>query len=296
MRLLVLGANGLIGSNVVDAALNDGREVVGTFHSERPEFEITLREHDIRDGLKDELEPSQFDAVVNCAAMTDVDECEQNRNRARTVNAIAPRDLAEACAESDTQLVHFSTDYVFDGGATEPYGESAEPNPVQVYGESKLAGERWVSEVHPTPLVLRLSFVYGIHRSYNHLSGFPAWVVGKLRASEPVQLLTDQYVTPSRAGQVALTLLELLTDDRAGTYHVASKSCLTPYEFGVTIAEQINVDNDLIEEGTQSDIDQAAERPSYTCLSVKRIENVLNREQPTFYEDVRAIGEALQGH
>lgn len=161
MRLLVVGANGLLGSNLVDAGQQRGWDVCGTYHSTRPDFDVQLTQFDLVDyedfgNLLAEYEP---DIVINCAAMTDVDGCEQDPERAQLVNSDAPGGLAAHCEVNDIEFVHISTDYVFDGTARDPYVEATTPNPMQAYGKSKLAGERAVRSESETALIARLSFV-----------------------------------------------------------------------------------------------------------------------------------------
>lgn len=291
MDLLVLGSGGLLGSAVVAACLDRSMRVAGTFHSDRPAFDVPLARHDIRDtgefeSLLDEWTPA---AVVNCAALTDVDGCESRRDAARAINGTAPGDLAEICAAQDVPFVHVSTDYVFDGETTAPYSETADPNPIQVYGESKLAGERRVRDATGEALIVRLSFVYGVRGDTGDLVGFPAWVRETLRDGDTVPLFTDQHVSPSRAGSTAATILDLLDAGTTGRYHVACRSCVTPYEFGERIAAVQGADGSLLRESSQSDVSRPAARPSHTCLDVTKLEAELGREQPTLAEDLRAI-------
>ena len=296
MNVLVLGAGGLLGSNVVRAATARQWKVAGTYHTTEPSLRAQLHELDVRDTDRFEelIERTEPEAVVNCAAMTDVDGCEKNAERAYAINGRAPGDLAAVCEEYGIAFAHVSTDYVFDGTAREPYDESDRPNPIQVYGASKFAGEEAVVRGHKKALLVRLSFVYGIHCSTEALTGFPAWVQGRLQASEETPLFTDQRVTPSRAGQAAEAILELLEEGATGTYHVASRSCVTPYEFGNVIRERMDAPKTLLREGLQSDLDRHADRPRYTCLDVRRVEETLGREQPTLGEDLDAIAESLR--
>ena len=291
MRVLVLGAGGLLGSNVVHTAADRQWNVAGTYHTAKPSIRAQLHELDLRDTDQfDELvERVNPTAVINCAAMTDVDGCEANEKQARAINGRAPGELAAVCDEYDIAFVHVSTDYVFDGAETTPYVESDRTNPIQVYGESKLAGERAVADVHKNPLLVRLSFVYGIHRSTDTLTGFPAWVRSQLDAGEETPLFIDQRVTPSRAGQAAETILELLDEGATGMYHVASRSCVTPYEFGDAIRERMDISKELLREGRQSDLDRPADRPQYTCLDTTRVEETLDRKQPTLKADLDTI-------
>jgi dTDP-4-dehydrorhamnose reductase len=295
MHALVLGAGGLLGGNVVTNAAVRGWEVTGTYHTEKPSVRVPLHELDLRDteGFEAVLDRTEPDAVINCGALTDVDGCEERPEEARSINGQAPGEVARACEVRSIAFAHVSTDYVFDGDAKTPYEESDRTNPIQTYGQSKLAGERAVIGAHGSPLLVRLSFVYGVDRSAEELTGFPAWVRGRLRRGEETSLFTDQWITPSRAGQAAETILALLDDRITGTFHLASRSCVTPYEFGELIEERTNASADLLEEGSQSDVDRPAERPRHTCLDVRRVEEALGREQPTLGEDLDTIAEWL---
>lgn len=291
MQLLVTGANGLLGSNVVARALSAGHRVTATYHRTSPEFETDCVQLDITDAgrVRTIFEEQTPDVVLNCAAFTDVDGCERNPEQAQAVNADAPGTLAAIAADHDAALVHISTDYVFDGTATSPYPEEAEPNPLQVYGNTKLAGERNVRTEHPSPLVARLSFVYGRHGATDALEGFPDWVCDRLRAGEQIPLFTDQHVTPTRAGQAAETLLALLSDNSTGLVHLACRSCVTPHEMGQVIAQRLGEPRELLTPGSLADVDRAAERPTYSCLDVSNLESRLKRDQPTLAEDLRAV-------
>ncbi|MFC4407939.1 dTDP-4-dehydrorhamnose reductase [Haloarchaeobius iranensis] len=296
MQLLVVGANGLLGSNVVRAGQQRGWCICGTYHSTQPGFDIPLTQFDLRehDSFDDILSKHDPDVVVNCAAMTDVDRCETNPEQAHVLNGDAPGGLAAHCDANDVDFVHISTDYVFDGVEGEPYNESADTNPVQVYGESKLAGEQAVTEEITDALVARLSFVWGIHRSGEELTGFPAWVRDRLRSGEEVPLFTNQWVTPTRAGQAAETLLDLFERDATGFFNIACASCVTPYEFGEMIANHVGNSEELLREGSMDDIERDATRPAYTCLDVENVESELDRPQPTLREDVEAVWNALR--
>lgn len=297
MDVLVVGAGGLLGSNLVTAANDRGLSVAGTYYATPPALDVPLSKLDVREvdrftTLLDKFDPT---TVVNCAAMTDVDACESQPELAQAINADAPEAMAHRCSEHGTQFVHVSTDYVFDGESDERYGEESDSNPIQVYGESKLEGDRGVRSAHPSPLLVRPSFVYGINRAGEtpKVEGFPAWVRSQLVEGEDVPLFADQYVTPSRAGATAETMLDLLDAGATGTYNVAAKSCVTPYEFGREIAEQIGNGVDSLSKGSQTDVERPAARPANTCLDVEKVESGLGRPQPTLAEDVDAIASYL---
>lgn len=297
MNALVIGANGLLGSNVVVEALDRGQSVAGTYHSSKPAFDIPCFQTDIRDNdvivdLIEELDPS---AVINCAAMTDVDECERRPDEAYEINAVAPEELAHMCDQRGIAFVHVSTDYVFDGESSNRYAEDSDPNPVQEYGRSKLVGERGVLTSHESPLVVRLSFVYGVHHGWEtpDLDGFPAWVRSRLDSDQGTPLFTDQHITPSRAGSTAMTLLDLLDRDSTGLYHVAAQSCVTPYEFGRHLAREMGIDESYLQEGSRADVTRDAARPAHTCLDVQTVEEELDHPQPSVVDDVAALADYL---
>lgn len=295
MRVLVLGANGLLGSNVVKTAQMRGHDVAGTYHTSNPAFDVPLKSADIRDTdrIREILSEYSPDVAVNCAALTDVDGCEADLDKAFAINANAPGEIAAVCSEMDIKFVQVSTDYVFDGSIDEPYSETDDPNPIQVYGESKLAGEQAVRGTTAETYIVRLSFLYGIHRANNTLSGFPEWVRDRLDKNESTPLFVDQYVTPTRAGQAAATILEVINRENSGTVHVACRSCVTPYMFGELICQRMNAEPDLLVESSMSDVEREAKRPTYTCFEVNRVESFLGRPQPSLEGDISLIESAF---
>lgn len=291
MELVVTGANGLLGSNIIACALDDGVSVVAAYHNLEPEFGTETVQLDIteKDRFADILQEYRPNAVVNCAALTDVDACEHAAEQAYEVNGEAPGRLAKQAAKYEAEFVHISTDYVFGGGTDQPYEEGNQREPKQVYGESKLLGERRVSTNHSKPLIPRLSFVWGRHGMTGELEGFPAWVRERLQADESVPLFVDQHITPTRAGQAAESILTFLRTGASGVYHLACRSCVTPYIFGSELAEVLGHPSTLLTESSADDVSRDAERPLYTCLDVSKAETALGRSQPTLREDIETI-------
>jgi dTDP-4-dehydrorhamnose reductase len=297
MDVFVIGASGLLGSNVISGLLDRGHEVASCYHSTEPEFDIPLRELDIRNtdayrSLIDEFGP---EVVVNCGAMTDVDKCEQQPDRAHEINARAPEMIAKINDRRNIEFIHISTDYVFDGRSSEKYHEDSKLNPIQEYGRSKKSGEDGVLSAHSSPLVIRPSFIYGLDRSQKNptLEGFPAWVQSRISSGKKIPLFTDQYITPSRAGSTASALLELFEHGAKGIYHVAARSCVTPYDFGRHLVNEMSETEATLVESSQEDINRTATRPVNTCLSVRKVENKLARSQPELEQDISALVEFL---
>ena len=290
MRTLILGVSGLLGSNVAVATHNREIDVVGTYYRTQPSLSIDCLQCDITDSieLQQLINRCDPDTIINCAAMTDVDKCEQNPEEARAVNADAPEEIAQICSRKNIKLIHISTDYVFRGDRTEAYGVNDSPDPIQEYGKTKYAGEKIIRDLLPSAIIIRVSFLYGIHQSTTELTGFPAWIINNLQNRESVSLFTDQFVTPSRAGQAAKILLDLNADNHTGIFHIACRDCVTPYQFGENIAKRLGK-RDLISKSTQEDVHRPATRPDYTCLDVRHTEQCLNQPQPTLTDELSKL-------
>ena len=199
--LLITGASGFLGTNALLAALDEGRDVACAFNNTPVGHEgvravaTDLSTVDAASKLLDCVEPEW---VLNCAAMANVDSCEREPDAAERVNAELPRALASACRKAGTRLVHISTDAVFDGNDGD-YHETDEPLPLNVYGRTKLAGERAVLEELPDALVARTNFV-GL--SPGGQTGIADWMMGELEAGRRILGFTDIIITPLLANDL----------------------------------------------------------------------------------------------
>jgi dTDP-4-dehydrorhamnose reductase len=218
VRVLVTGAGGQLGHDVVLACGAAGDDVAAADHAQ---LDVTDR-----DAVLGAVLATRPDAIVNCAAWTAVDACEGDPDRAFVQNALAVRWVAEAARRADAHLVHLSTDYVFDGTKPEPYHEWDEPAPRSVYGRSKLAGEREALAGTPGATVVRTSWVCGEHGA-NMVK-----TVLRLAAEHPVlSFVDDQRGHPSFTADLAPVVRRLALDRRAGVYHVTNQGAVSWYEF-----------------------------------------------------------------
>jgi len=291
MNVLVFGATTLLGSTLAETAADRGHDVVGTYRTEEALPNVTGRRYDATDtdGVADLVASEAPDAVVHCVEMDDVGACEQEPAAARRINAEVPAAIAEQCADIGAQFVYVSTDYVFDGETETDYGEADDPDPVQTYGETKLAGERAVAEAHPGALVVRVSFLWGVHRGLDRLYGFPARVLDILRNDRHLSLSADRELTPSRADNVADRTLGLLDADESGTFHVASRTCLTPFDFGTRLGDLLGAPPRLVHANPPTGRKYPVPRPRRTCLDVAKLEATLGVEQPTIDDDLATV-------
>ncbi|MGC8627877.1 MAG: dTDP-4-dehydrorhamnose reductase [Acidimicrobiales bacterium] len=231
MRVLVAGAGGQVGRELVELFQSAGHhEVLAADHAM---LDIADREKVLQ--VCGEWLP---EVVVNAAAFTDVDGCEQDLDRAWAVNCLGPRNLAEGARLAEAHMVHISTDYVFDGTSPRPYSEWDQPNPVSVYGSSKLAGEREVLGLLPGAAVARTSWVCGFY-GRNMLK-----TVLRLASSEaaPLWMVDDQRGCPTFADDLAKMVAHLAVARLPGIFHVTNQGATTWYGFArdVLLAAGLN--------------------------------------------------------
>lgn len=202
-----------------------------------------------------------LDVVYNAGAFTAVDLAETRRRQAFRVNAIGPGFLGALCRERAVRLVHFSTDYVFGEGHQAPIDEICTPEPLSVYGRSKFLGERLVKEHFPEALILRTCGLYSAQRP-----NFLRTILGAGLSGRPLQVVHDQWVTPTPAKSLARLAIELVDKGKAGLYHASANGSCTWYEFAVAIFEELDLPVE-IEPVDSTCWPAPAPRPSYSVLS-----------------------------
>jgi len=193
MKIAILGAGGRLGAALM-RKYRERFDVVGFNHAQ-----LDLSNFD---ELHKKLRATSFDLLINAAAFTNVDLCETKRDEAFLINAEAPRVLAEICRDKRARLIHFSTDYVFDGGKREPYVESDSANPISVYGESKLAGEQNVLAVQDRHLIVRVSWIFGPDRQ-----SFIDGMIKRAQENEEVDAVADKFSAPTYTDDIAEMLV-----------------------------------------------------------------------------------------
>jgi dTDP-4-dehydrorhamnose reductase len=263
MRVLVAGAAGMLGLDVLRAGERAGYELVG----------LDLPELDITDAtvVQAALERVAPDAVLNCAAWTDVDGAETHVAQAHAVNADGAGNLARAAAGAGVPLVHVSTDYVFSGeacvdtsGAPRAYVESDPTGPRSVYGQSKLAGEQQVLAASPAHTVARSAWLFGVGGR-----NFAETMLRLAAERETVQVVTDQVGCPTWTGHLAPALLGLIERGVAGLVHLAGAGRVSWNGFAAEIFRQAEVAC-RVEEATSDQLARAAPRPPWSVLESER--------------------------
>ena len=252
MRVLVTGAGGQLGREVVEACLSAGDEVVAC---DRTVLDVTDR-----DQVLQVMAAAAPDAVVHAAAWTDVDGCETDPERAYAANALGTRHVAEAARLVGARICYVSTDYVFDGTADRPYHEWDATNPVSVYGRSKLAGEVVLG---PDDTVVRTSWVCG-----RHGRNFVKNILAGAAAGRPLTVVDDQHGCPTFAEDLAAMVRRLVVARLPGLFHVTNQGPTTWYRFARDALDAAGLDTSLVTPITTADLQppRPAPRPANSVL------------------------------
>ena len=259
-RVLVTGAAGQLAASIIRAFWD--RDVIAHTHA-------TL---DVTDGVavQREIGNARPDLIVNCAAFNQVDEAERRATDAFGINAFAVRNLARAAESCGAALVHYGSDFVFDGTATQPYDEVAAPGPRSVYASSKLVGE-WLALEAPRAYVLRVESLFGSPADWTGRRGTLDGIVAGLEAGREVPVFTDRTVSPSYVVDIAAATRYLVDDDAApGTYHCVNSGYGTWQEVALEVARILRVPARL-KLLTMDQVSLAAARPRFCALSNRKL-------------------------
>lgn len=268
MKTLLIGADGQLGTDL--AKIYPAEELIP----------LTIADLNVcdYDGVRRILGKHKPEAVINTAAYHRVDECEEHPDTAMEVNALAVRNLALACKEIDATLVHFSTDYVFDGELSRPYTEEDAPRPLSAYAISKLAGEFYIRYIHDKHFVLRLCGLYGVVGSMEKGTNFVETMIGLAKQGIDIRVVSDQTLTPTYTRALAPVIKALVESRRYGLYHLTSEGECSWYEFAAAIFELSGLTPNL--SPTTSDVYKTpAKRPRYSVLenaNLKKIPDMIS--------------------
>jgi dTDP-4-dehydrorhamnose reductase len=265
MNVAVIGANGQLGSDIADAFDRASDNVVPITHTD-----IELSDFE---SVKTYLAGCTVHFVVNTAAMHNVEQCEQDPQKAFAVNAMGVRNLALVTKEMNVPLVHISTDYVFDGEKNEPYVEEDLPNPLSVYGNSKLAGEYFVRTLNPNHFVLRTSAIYGKHMcrakgGYN----FVELMLKLGRERGRVRVVNTEFVSPTYTVDVAEQIVALSKCNFYGLYHATAEGSCSWHEFAKEIFTLANLPVE-VDVADPLEFSAKVRRPRYSVLENRGLKN-----------------------
>lgn len=277
-KALIIGASGLIGSHLYKSSLLEFR-TLGTFRSHSLDNLVSLDLTD-RNAIKKIILDFKPDFVFLPAAFTNVDLCEEKKEFCWQINVEGVRNIISSINNTDTKLIYFSTDYIFNGQSG-PYSEEAQPGPLSVYGNSKLEGEEIVEQNLHNFLIIRTTCVYGWEPQEKN---FVLGLIKRIKRNEMVRAPCDQITTPTYAPDLARVVLRLAEENRSGIYNVAGSSLISRFEFALLVAEIFGLDKNLISGVKTEELSQKAKRPLNGGLRIDKISRELNIHMPTVKE------------
>lgn len=298
-RVLITGSNGLLGQKLLDLYLERREaQLIATSRGANryPGMEgygYTYQSMDVssRDDVMLNILRYCPTAVINTAAMTNVDACEQNKQECEQLNVEAVKYLVEGCNMYDIQLIHLSTDFIFDGNAG-PYNEDATPNPLSYYGESKLRAEQYIIENCKSYAILRTVLVYGVANDMSR-SNIVLWVKNSLEQGKPIKVVNDQFRTPTLAEDLAVGCYLAEKNNAQGIFNISGRDFMNVYEMAVRVADFWKLDSSLIEETDSSGFTQPAKRPLRTGFDLTKSRDVLGYEPRSFEEGLALMDKQL---
>lgn len=265
MRIVVIGANGQLGSDIVSAFLENGDKVIELNHDN-----IELEEFDIVEKILIETQP---EIIVNTAAMHNLEKCEKDPLKSFKVNGIGLRNLSLVSKILNCILVHISTDYVFDGRKKKPYLESDYPSPLNVYGNSKLSGEYFVCSIMQKYFIIRTSGIYGSTPCRAKGHNFVELIFKLANEQDEIRVVDNEVLTPTYTVSLAKQILNLTMTKKFGIYHATSQGQCSWYEFAKKVL-QISGTKVKLSKADPSEFPAKTKRPTYSVLRNYNLQNL----------------------
>jgi dTDP-4-dehydrorhamnose reductase len=296
---MVTGASGLLGANLVLQFQQRGKDVIAIYHQHKivahgvKSLRADLTEKRAVDDLLERLRPGW---IIHCAALTDVDWCEEHPAEAHRVNVQMSRNLAVAAGQVSASLVYISTDSVFDGKRGH-YSEADIPAPVNTYAGSKLEGEKAVQDELGRSLVIRTN-IYGWNMQARQ--SLAEWVLARLGSGQRVPGFHDVVFTPILVNDLGEIILDMMKQALTGLYHVAGSQACSKYEFALRVADTFSLERQLIQSVSIKDSHLKAPRPGNTSLQTNKVSQALGRPMPDLksglqrFKELRDSGFATQ--
>ncbi len=251
MKVLLFGGTGLLGTDIYET-LKDEHQIRVLSSSD---CDITKLENPYH-----KIKFEKPDIAINCSALTDVDRCEKEEDNAYKINAIGVKNIAIACRDFGVKLIHISTDYVFDGEKKEPYTEFDKPNPVNIYGRTKLAGEEFVKNILNNFIIIRTAWIFGKRRQH-----FVDYVINGIKNNEEIIAVKDMVSSPSYSSDIAEEIKNIINLNETGVFHITNKGYCSRVELVEEIMRLLRKTAN-VKVVNQSQWQRPAKRPYFSAL------------------------------
>ena len=299
-KVLVTGSNGLLGQKIIYSLIE--RKDIDLLASSKGlnrlinksgykyiDLDITKN-----DEVKKVFENETPDAVINCAAMTNVDYCEENQDSCWKINVNAVENLAKSCEVSKSHLLHLSTDFVFDGKSG-PYTENDKPNPLHFYAKSKLKSEEIVKKIMTNWTIARTIIIYGITDNMSR-SNIVLWAKSEIGKGNTINVVNDQYRSPTLAEDLAKGCISIIDKSAHGLYHLSGPKTYSILNLVYQVADFYNLDKSLILPVTSVSLNQSATRPLSTGFDITKAKKDLDFNPVDFLEGIKIMDQQIKNH
>jgi len=293
MKILITGSNGLLGQKLVKLITEKGLDqLVATARGENrlpksDTYEFVSLDITNKTEIDKVITAQKPEVVIHTAAMTNVDQCELEKEDCWKLNVDAVEYMIEACRKVDAFLIHLSTDFIFDGEAG-PYDEKAAANPISYYGESKLAAERLLEASSISFAIVRTVLVYGIAHDMSR-SNIILWVKKSLEEGKEIKVVDDQLRSPTLAEDLAKGCYLIAQQKAKGIFNISGKDLLTPFEMANKTADYFQLNTTTMQRANASNFSQTAKRPPKTGLLIDKAINELGYDPKSFDEGIAIL-------
>lgn len=297
IKVIITGSNGLLGQSLLNLLLEEKEKYEvygfskGINRSGREDFTYVSIDITNEENLKKSIKEIQPDFIINTAAMTQVDDCENNKQACDILNVDVVKWLSEIAEEINAHVIHISTDFIFDG-VKGNYKETDTPNPISYYGLSKLKSEKVLTSSNINFTILRTILVYGKVFDMSR-SNIVLWVKQMLEEGKEITIVDDQYRAPTYVLDLAMACKISMDKKATGIFNISSNKLMSVFEITQEIAEAFNLDKSLLKPISTSTLNQTAPRPAKTGFDLSKTNRELNFYPKTFKEDLQKFKETL---
>ena len=293
MKIMLTGSNGLLGQKIVEKISNEDRfELIATSLGNCVVNSDNFKYYSL--DVTDQEKINQFvsknlpDAIINTAAITNVDYCEQNKVQCDNVNVKAVEYLSEICMKKNIHLVHISSDFIFDGNKKNLYNEDDLPNPISYYGLSKLKSEKVLYGKKFNWTILRTSVVFGVAKNLQK-TNIVLWAIEQLQNEKKIKIIDDEFRAPTLAEDLSKACMNVIIGKAYGIYNTSGPKVMSIYEIVVEIARHFNLPLQNIQRINSKILDQKAKRPKFTGFELTKAMKKFNYSPKTFKESLSII-------
>lgn len=294
MKVLITGANGLLGTKLVEELVERGENFLATSKGDSrfgEEVPYTPMDVTSSEEVEEVILAFKPEIVIHTAAMTQVDDCEQQQDLCYNLNVTAVENIVKACKKAKSFLIHLSTDFIFNGKKG-PLSENEEPDPVNYYGKTKLQSEELVMNSKINWAIVRTVLVYGVTKNMSR-SNIILWVKKSLEEGKEIQVVDDQYRTPTLAEDLAAGCLLIAENKAKGIFNISGKDFLNPYEMAIKTAKFFKLNSALIKKTNSEIFKQPAKRPLRTGFIINKAIEKLRYNPHSFDKGIEIIASQI---